>query len=502
MNIIFSNNLDLSNGAKLVFIVTEDFVKKNISSNNSNCGLKYNKLNFSGKVNEGIAVVSPILSDLVFFYGIGSEKSLEEENYYNLEKVGNNLFKFLKKYNTDKFVIILNGNINSNSELDYQDKTLWLKALATGLYLSDYNFDKYKTEKAKHVINEITILSDNKKVEEEFNILKLECNNVFFCRDLVAEPSNILNPESYSEICKDLEKTGLEVSVFDESVLSKLGMNALVSVGKGSNYRSKLVVLKWKGLEKFESPLAFVGKGITFDSGGISLKPSKGMEEMKGDMAGSAVVVSLMKLLAERKAKVNAVGVVPLVENMPSGTAYKPGDVIKTMSGQTVEVLSTDAEGRMILADALYYTVVNYEPETMIDLATLTGAICVALGENYAGLFTNHEGLSRELTKSGLRASEWIWKMPLSEIGGPCDKLIDSDIADMKNVGGRDGGAITAAQFLQRFVGKTKKWAHLDIAATSFVKSSNYFVEKGETGFGVRLLNRYIKEYCEKQKAL
>lgn len=498
MNVTFSNNLDLSNGVKLVFVATEDFIKKNIISNSSNCGCKYSELKFSGKLNEGVAVVSPVLNDLIFFYGIGAEKNLEEEGYYSLEKVGYQLFKFLQKYKSDKFVIILNGNINSNSELDYQDKAEWLKALATGLYLSDYSFDKYKTNKTEHIIDEILLLSDNKRINGEFNQLKLECDNVFFCRDLVSEPSNVLNPESYADICKKLENTGLEVTVFDETVLSKFGMNALVAVGKGSNYHSKLVILKWKGLERFENPLAFVGKGITFDSGGISLKPGKDMDEMKGDMAGSAVVVSLMKLLAERKAKINAVGIIPLAENMPSGSAYKPGDIIKTMSEQTVEIKNTDAEGRVILADALYYTAINYEPEIMIDLATLTGAIGVALGENCAGLFANHESLARELTKSGLRASEPIWKMPLSEIGTGYDKMIDSDVADMKNCGDRYAGAITAAQFLQRFINKIRKWAHLDIAYTSFVNSGNYFVDKGATGFGVRLLNRYIKEYCEK----
>lgn len=498
MKITFSNNLDLSQDTKLVFIATEDFIKKNVKLNNSNCGHKYNKLNFNGKLDESLAIVSPLVNDMIFFYGIGTEWSLNDESYFNLEKVGYGLYKFLKKYNAKKFVVILNGNINSNNELDYQDKAEWLKCIATGLQLSDYSFDKYKIKKTEHIIDEITFLTDNEKIEEEFEQAELETKNVFFCRDLVAEPSNILNPESYAELCKGLENTGLEVTVFDENVLAKLGMNALVSVGRGSNYHSKLVVLKWKGLEKFENPLAFVGKGITFDSGGISIKPSSGMEEMKGDMAGSAVVVSLMKLLAERKAKVNAVGIVPLVENMPSGTAYKPGDIIKTMSGQTVEVLSTDAEGRMILADALYYTAINYEPEIMIDLATLTGAMCVALGEGYAGLFSNSEFLTRELQKSSLRALEYLWRMPLSEIGGYYDKLIDSDVADMKNTGGRDGGSITAAQFLQRFIDKTKKWAHIDIAATSFVKKSNYFVDKGETGFGVRLLNRFIKSYYEK----
>lgn len=498
MKIAFSNNLDLSQDTKLVFVVTEDFIKKSLKSGVNNCGCKYSDLNFNGKFDENLTVVSPLLNDMIFFYGIGTEWNLNDESYYSLEKIGNGLFKFLKKYNVKKATVILNGNINSNSELDYQDKVEWMKCIATGLQLSDYSFDKYKTKKTEHIIEEITFLTDNDKIEEEFEQLELETQNVLFCRDLVAEPSNVLNPESYAELCKNLESTGLEVTVFDENILAKLGMNALVSVGKGSNYHSKLVILKWRGLDKFENPLAFVGKGITFDSGGISIKPSNGMEEMKGDMAGSAVVVSLMKLLAERKAKVNAVGVVPLVENMPSGNAYKPGDIIKTMSGQTVEVLSTDAEGRMILADALYYTAINYEPEVMIDLATLTGAMCIALGEGNAGLFSNSEFLTRELQKSGSRSLEYLWRMPLSEIGGYYDKLIDSDVADMKNTGGRDGGSITAAQFLQRFIDKTKKWAHIDIAATSFVKKSNYFVEKGETGFGVRLLNRFIKSYYEK----
>jgi leucyl aminopeptidase len=299
-------------------------------------------------------------------------------------------------------------------------------------------------------------------------------------------------------ITKEFEKLGVEIEVLDEKQLKKLGAGALLSVGQGSANPSYLVSLKYNGGGK-EAPIAFVGKGVCFDSGGLSLKPSASME-MKCDMSGSAVVVSLIKCLAERKAKVNAVGVVALVENMPSGTATRIQDIVKSMSGQTIEILNTDAEGRMILADALYYTITKFKPQTVIDLATLTGAICISLGERYAGLFTNNDDLQKELQEASRAVQEPVWRMPLNEIGVGYDKLIDSDWADMKNIGGRDAGSITAAQFLQRFINNHTKWAHLDIAATAYVSKSIYFVDKGATGWGVRLLNNLVKNSYEKVK--
>ena len=281
--------------------------------------------------------------------------------------------------------------------------------------------------------------------------------------------------------------------------MKKLGMDALLSVNQGSDNDPYLVVLKWEGAEKNDKPLAFVGKGVTFDSGGLSLKPSSAMEEMKIDMAGSAVVLSLIRLLAQRKAKVNAVGIMPLVENMPSGHAIKVGDIVKSMSGQTIEIMNTDAEGRVILADALYYVATKFNPEIIIDLATLTGAIMVALGDDYAGLFTNNSDLFKELKEAGESTNEKVWRMPLSELGGFYDKQIDSDFADVRNTGKtRDGGSITAAQFLQRFINNHKKWAHIDIASTAYVKQEHFLTPKNATGYGVRLLNELIKNNYEK----
>jgi leucyl aminopeptidase len=308
----------------------------------------------------------------------------------------------------------------------------------------------------------------------------------------VSEPSNILNPESYAEICKKIKVKGLEIEVLGEDEMKKLGMGSLLGVGQGSEKKSNLVVFKWNGGKKGEQPLAFVGKGVTFDTGGISIKPATNMEDMKTDMAGSAVVVGLMKNLAERNAKINAVGVIGLVENMPSVTAQRPGDVVRSMSGQTIEVINTDAEGRLVLADALHYTNTKFKPKLIVDLATLTGAIIVALADIYAGLFSNDDSLSKNLEESGQKTGEKVWRLPLSE---EYDEMINSDIADMKNVGsGRGAGSITAAQFLQRFVGDTK-WAHLDIAGVAWKGKGDALAHKGATGFGVRLLDELVRKY-------
>jgi leucyl aminopeptidase len=278
--------------------------------------------------------------------------------------------------------------------------------------------------------------------------------------------------------------------------MEKLKMGSLLGVGQGSNYESKLVVLKYYGAKnKKDQPIAFVGKGVTFDTGGISIKPAQNMEDMKTDMAGSAVVVGLMKLLAARKAKVNAVGVVGLVENMPSGTAQKPGDVVRSMSGQTIEVVNTDAEGRLVLADALHYTNTRFKPKFIVDLATLTGAIVVALADVHAGLFSNDDSLSKQLEEAGKKTGEKVWRLP---VGEEYDEMINSDIADMKNVGnGRGAGSITAAQFLKRFIDKTK-WAHLDIAGVAWRGKGDPLAVKGATGFGVRLLNQLVIDNYEK----
>ena len=318
---------------------------------------------------------------------------------------------------------------------------------------------------------------------------------VFLARDLVSEPPNVLNPKHYTEEIKKLSKLGLKVEILNEAKLKKIGMNALLGVGQGSKNETFLVVIKWNGAKNNSKPLAFVGKGVTFDTGGYSLKPAKFMEDMTYDMAGSAAVVGLMKSLALRKAKINAVGVVGLVENMVSGDAQRPGDIVKSYSGKTIEVLNTDAEGRLVLADALTFTEKKFKPKFMVDLATLTGAIIVSLGSEYAGLFSNDDKLSKQILNAGEKVEEKLWRMPLHK---NYDKLMNSKNADMQNINYVGGaGSTTAAQFLQRFILNKTPWAHLDIAGMAFSKYGGALNSGGATGFGVRLLNKLIEEYYE-----
>ena len=371
--------------------------------------------------------------------------------------------------------------------------------MAFGAMLKSYRFDKYRTtqkEEQKASLEKLAFLTaDPKGAQNQFAILSHITDGIFFTRNLVSEPANIIHPESLAEKCKELKTLGVDVQVLGEKEMKKLGMGALLGVGQGSDKESQLVVMQWNGAAKKDKPLAIIGKGVTFDSGGVSIKPANGMEEMKWDMGGSAVVIGLMRTLANRKAKVNVVGVVGLVENMISGNAQRPGDVVTSMSGQTIEVINTDAEGRLVLADALWYTQDRFKPQFMIDLATLTGAIIVALGKRRAGLFTNNDGLAAKLMAAGDTEGERVWRLP---IGDEYEAHIESDIADMKNVG-RPGqaGSISAAQFLERFVNKTP-WAHLDIAGTTWTNEDLDFARKGATGFGVRLLNRFIKDNYEK----
>jgi leucyl aminopeptidase len=326
---------------------------------------------------------------------------------------------------------------------------------------------------------------------------KLEkiADGVFLTRDLVSEPANILYPATLAAQAKTLAALGVAVEILDEKKMKKLGMGSLLGVGQGSLRPSRLVVMQWKGNPKAkDAPLAILGKGVTFDTGGISIKPAAGMEDMKWDMAGAGVVIGLMKALAGRKARVNVVGMVGLVENMPSGAAQRPGDIVTSMSGQTIEVLNTDAEGRLVLADVLWYCQDRFKPRFMIDLATLTGAIIIALGHEHAGLFSNNDELAERLAAAGKAVGEALWRMPLGEA---YDRQLDSDAADVRNIGGgRDAGSITAAQFLQRFVNKTP-WAHLDIAGTAWSKKDAPTVPKGATAFGVRLLERFIADHYE-----
>jgi leucyl aminopeptidase len=388
---------------------------------------------------------------------------------------------------------------NARASLKAED----IANLGFGALLRGYKFDKYKTsppkegddDKPANNLKRITVLCEGAaSVRRIFASRKAIGDGIILARDLVNEPANVLGPEEFANRLKLLSKLGLKVEVLTDKKLADLGMGALLAVGQGSARPCRLVVMQWRGGKAQSKPVAFVGKGVCFDTGGISLKPPAGMGDMKGDMAGAACVAGLMTALAERKAKVNAVGVVGLVENMPGGSATRPGDVVTAMSGKTIEVLNTDAEGRMVLADTLWYTQERFKPVAIVNLATLTGAIMVALGKEYAGLFSNNDALSQKLTKAGEETGEKVWRLPL---GPKYDKLIDSTIADIKNIGGRWGGSITAAQFLQRFVKKDVPWAHLDIAGTAMDAPKDEINQSWGSGFGVRLLNRLVADNYE-----
>jgi len=371
--------------------------------------------------------------------------------------------------------------------------------LALGARLRAYAFERYKTkrkegeERADSV--EVGVACANPgSAEKAWPRSDAVADGVVLARDLTNEPANVLYPAELARRAAALAKLGVGVEVLDVAAMRKLGMGALLGVGQGSAHDSRLVVMRWNGGKRGANPIAFIGKGVCFDTGGISIKPAQGMEDMKGDMAGAACVVGLLHALAARKAKVNAVGAIGLVENMPDGKAQRPGDIVKTMSGQTIEIINTDAEGRLVLADVLHYVNNRFKPKFMINLATLTGAIIVALGQEYAGLFSNNDKLVERLTEAGEETGEWVWRMPL---GPEYDKMIDSKFADMKNTGGRWAGSITAAQLLQRFVDKTP-WAHLDIAGTALGSPQTDINKSWSSGWGVRLLDRLVEDYYER----
>jgi leucyl aminopeptidase len=373
--------------------------------------------------------------------------------------------------------------------------------LGQGVLLRAYDFDRYKTKRkdddkpaAKRSVTIAT--GDVAAARKAYVAREALAGGIVMARDLVNEPANILYPEEFARRAQALKKVGVKVEVLDVKAMTKLGMGALLGVGQGSRRDSRTVVMRWDGGKKSDAPLAFIGKGVCFDTGGISIKPAAGMEDMKGDMAGAACVVGLMQALAARKAKVNVVGVIGCVENMPDGNAQRPGDIVKSMSGQTIEIINTDAEGRLVLADVIWYTAKRFKPKFMIDLATLTGAIIVALGQEFAGMFANNDELSHRLHLAGEATGEKVWRMPLSPF---YDKMIDSKFADMKNTGGsRWGGAITAAQFIQRFVADKTPWAHLDIAGTGMDSRSSEINKSWGSGWGVRLLDRLVAEHYEK----
>ena len=417
------------------------------------------------------------------FISIGDPDKLDENK---LEKVGGAIYSKLQERGTQGKVQILVDD----------DIKISVTNIAFGMQLKEYKFDKYFTKKDKEETNfEIDIVQDTDltKVQEEYKNKDAMIQGISFAKDLISEPSNVLYPQSYADRVLAMGvDTGLNIKVYGEHELREMGAGALLAVGQGSARESKMVVMGWMNGNKEDPTMAFVGKGVCFDTGGYSIKPSKGLKDMKYDMGGSAVVVGTMMSLALRKAKVNAVGVIGLVENMVSSTAYKPGDVITSMSGQTIEIDNTDAEGRVVLADALWYTQKTYNPKTMINLATLTGAVSIALGDQLAGLFSNNDEISNQLIEAGKQVDEEVWRLPCDPIGERYDKYVDSTIADMHNVGkGYEASSSTAAQFLQRFVNDVP-WAHLDIAGVTWNDKGSMTAKGGATGWGVKLLNKWV----------
>jgi leucyl aminopeptidase len=445
---------------------------------------------FKGKQNSSLEIVAPagLGATRLVVMGVGRAKGLKSEDFV---KLGGAAMGKVPSPATAATILadLPGGELKPDRAAD----------LAFGARLRAYSFDRYKTkrkdddDRAAEVTLSVAV-ANVAATQKAFVTRNAVADGVIWARDLVNEPANVLYPEEFARRTNNLKKLGVAVEILDVPAMKKLGMNALLGVGQGSEHPSRVVVMRWNGGRKNAEPLAFIGKGVCFDTGGISIKPAASMEDMKGDMAGAACVVGLMQALAGRKAKVNVVGAIGLVENMPDGRAQRPGDIVTTMSGQTIEIINTDAEGRLVLADVLHYVNKRFKPKFMINLATLTGAIIVALGHEHAGLFSNNDTLSERLLRAGQATGEKVWRMPL---GPEYDKKIDSKFADMKNTGGRDGGAITAAQLLQRFVDKTP-WAHLDIAGTGFASSQSDINRSWGSGFGVRLLDRLVAEYYER----
>lgn len=447
---------------------------------------------FKGKSGSALDILAPagLKVDRLVVAGTGKAGALKAEDYI---KLGGQVAGRLKA-GTEAVSIVadLPGGAMKAGDV---------ASLAAGVRLRAYSFDRYKTKKkdddaSAQKLNVSIGAGDVAAAKKAFATVDNVTDGVIVARDLVNEPPNVLYPEEFAKRAAQLRKLGVQVDIFDRKAMTKLGMGALLGVAQGSVREGRMVVMRWNGGKKGDKPVGFVGKGVCFDTGGISIKPAGGMEEMKGDMAGAACVVGLMHALAARKAKVNVVGAIGLVENMPDGNAQRPGDIVKTMSGQTIEIINTDAEGRLVLADVLWYVAKTFKPKFMVDLATLTGAILVALGTEHAGLFSNNDELSERLRLAGLATGETVWRMPM---GPSYDKMIDSKFADMKNTGSRYGGSITAAQLLQRFVDDTP-WAHLDIAGTGMGAPSSDINTSFGTGYGVRLLDRLVADYYESKK--
>ncbi len=456
---------EIKNINSYISLSQNNIFKKNLKNNNKK------KEIFSFDINHNQKII---------IYTLKNTKS-------SYEKDGAKLYEFFKKENLNKIHIF-------GDTIEDMNNNKCLLEVIHGMKLKSYTFDKYLTKKKSEDIK-LNIISKKKLDLKLIKNLRAIEQGVNFTKDLVSEPGNILHPDEYAKRLTKLRKVGLRVTVYNTSKLRKMKCNALLGVGQGSSRGSYIVTMEWRGNKKQKKPLAFVGKGVCFDTGGISLKPARFMEDMTYDMAGSAVVVGLLKCLALRKAKVNAIGVVGLVENMVSGNAQRPGDIVKSFSGKTIEVLNTDAEGRLVLADAITFTEKKFKPNFIIDLATLTGAIVVALGSEYAGLFSNDDNLSNQLHDAGEKVDEKVWRLPLHE---NYDKLMNSKNADMQNINYVGGaGSTTAAQFLQRFIINKTPWAHLDIAGMAFSKYAGSLNSSGATGYGVRLLDKFVQDNYE-----
>lgn len=446
-------------------------------------------VDFAGKFAASAEILAPAGSNLdrIVAIGAGNPADLTE---YTWLRLGGAAGAQLRSSKDVSIVLELPGLTVSAQEA---------ATFAAGILLRAYAFDKYKTRKTgdndkPKTAAKVTIqCADPAAAKKAFADAESVIDGVILARDLVNEPANTLGPVELADYAKGLEALGVKVEILTEKEMRKLGMGALLGVAQGSSRPARMAVMVWNGGKAKEKPVAFVGKGVVFDTGGNSIKTASGMEEMKGDMGGAAAVIGVMHALAARKAKANVVGVIGVVENMVDGNAQRPGDIVTSMSGQTIEVLNTDAEGRLVLADALWYTNERFEPKFMVNLATLTGAIMVALGQHHAGLFSNNDDLSDHLLAAGKATHERLWRLPM---GDDYDKLIDSKNADMKNIGGRFGGSISAAQFLHRFV-KDTPWAHLDIAGTAMGAPNSEYNQSWGSGFGVRLLDRLVRDHYE-----
>ncbi|WP_417667985.1 leucyl aminopeptidase [Roseibium sp.] len=445
---------------------------------------------FTGKVGASLDLVAPagLSLDRVLVVGLGKTEEAGEEEWL---KLGGTIQGLLKAAKVEKATLVLDvpGIDPVGPEIAAQ--------IAMGAKLRSYVYDAPKAKKPEDdgpasLTLQIAV-TDTKAAKKAWTAAEGVADGVCLARDLVNLPPNYLGPVEFAKAASDLEKLGVEVEILTEKEMKKLKMGALLGVAQGAARPPRLAIMRWNGGKKSEAPVAFVGKGVVFDTGGISIKPAAGMDEMRGDMGGAAAVTGLMHAVAARKAKANVIGVIGIVENMPDGNAYRPGDVLTAMSGTTIEVLNTDAEGRLVLADALWYTQERFKPAFMIDLATLTGAVIVALGNLNAGMYSNNDELAGRLDAAGKATGETVWRMPLSK---GYDKLIDTPNADVKNTGGRTAGSITAAQFLQRFANDVT-WAHLDIAGTAFGPPKNEINQSWATGYGVRLLDRLVADYYE-----